>query len=158
MILEVWGLGLVWEHVLLGAQGVGLSRGPHLLLEESLPTGLHTGSCLCSQGLGELAQLVPCSLVPAACDAASAVTVTSSTMVSTYPGTGKTCCHDSRSFAMPGGSSLLWTARLAAGAATGWARPALRMPGCTGSCSAWLLAAALAASRPQQAVQQKAVD
>lgn len=33
---------------------VGLSRGSHLLLEESL-TGLQTGSC--SQGLGELVHL-----------------------------------------------------------------------------------------------------
>lgn len=43
--------------MLLGAHGVGLSRGPHLLLKESLLIGLKTSSCLCSQGLGELAHL-----------------------------------------------------------------------------------------------------
>lgn len=43
--------------MLLGAHGVGLSRGPHLLLKEALLIGLQTGSCLCSQGLGELAHL-----------------------------------------------------------------------------------------------------
>lgn len=53
----MWGLSLVWEHMLLGAHGVGLSRGPHLLLKESLLIGLQTGSSLCSQGLGELAHL-----------------------------------------------------------------------------------------------------
>lgn len=57
LALQVWGLGLTWEHVLLGAHGVGLSGGPHLLLKESLLIGLQTGSCLCSQGLGELAHL-----------------------------------------------------------------------------------------------------
>lgn len=43
--------------MLLGTHGVGLSRGPHLLLKESLLIGLKTSSCLCSQGLGELAHL-----------------------------------------------------------------------------------------------------
>lgn len=57
LALEVWGLSLAWEHMLLGAHGVGLSRGPHLLLEESLLIRLQTGSSLCSQGLGELAHL-----------------------------------------------------------------------------------------------------
>lgn len=55
LALEVWGLSLVREHMLLGAHGVGLSGGPHLLLEESLLIRLQTGSCLGSQGLGELA-------------------------------------------------------------------------------------------------------
>lgn len=57
LALEVWGLSLAWEHMLLGAHGVGLSRGPHLLLQESLLIRLQAGSCLCSQGLGELAHL-----------------------------------------------------------------------------------------------------
>lgn len=57
LALKVRGLGLIWEHVLLGAHGVGLSRGSHLLLKESLLIGLQTGSCLCPQGLGELAHL-----------------------------------------------------------------------------------------------------
>lgn len=57
LALQVWGLSLAREHVLLGAHGVGLSRRPHLLLKESLLIGLQTGSCLCSQGLGELAHL-----------------------------------------------------------------------------------------------------
>lgn len=39
----------------MGAHGVGLSRGPHLLLKESLLIDLQTGSCLRSQSLGELA-------------------------------------------------------------------------------------------------------
>lgn len=51
----MWGLSLIREHMLLGAHGVGLSRGPHLLLKESLLIDLQTGSCLRSQSLGELA-------------------------------------------------------------------------------------------------------
>lgn len=47
----------------MGAHGVGLSRGPHLLLKESLLVGLQTGSSLCSQGLGELAHLSHVSLL-----------------------------------------------------------------------------------------------
>lgn len=47
---------MIWEHMLLGTHGVGLSRGPHLLLKESLLISLQTGP-LCSQGLGELAHL-----------------------------------------------------------------------------------------------------
>lgn len=57
LALQVRGLSLVWEHMLLGTHGVGLSRGPHLLLEESLLIGLQTGSSLCSQGRGKLAHL-----------------------------------------------------------------------------------------------------
>lgn len=57
LALEVWGLRLAWEHMLLGAHGVGLSRGPHLLLEESLLIRLQAGPRLRSQGLGELAHL-----------------------------------------------------------------------------------------------------
>lgn len=48
---------MIWEHMLLGAHGVGLSRRPHLLLKKSLLIGLQTGPCLCSQCLGELAHL-----------------------------------------------------------------------------------------------------
>lgn len=57
LALQVWGLSLIWEHMLLGAHGVGLSRGPHLLLKEPLLISLQTGSCFCSQGLGHLAHL-----------------------------------------------------------------------------------------------------
>ena len=59
----MWGLSLIWEHTLLGAHGVGLSRGPHLLLKESLLRDLQTGSCLGSQGLEELAQLCQAPLL-----------------------------------------------------------------------------------------------
>lgn len=57
LALEVWGLRLAWEHMLLGAHGVGLGRGSHLLLEESLLIRLQAGSGLCPQGLRQLAHL-----------------------------------------------------------------------------------------------------
>lgn len=57
LALEVRGLSLTREHVLLGAHGVGLGRRAHLLLKEPLLVGLQTGSRLCSQGLRELAHL-----------------------------------------------------------------------------------------------------
>lgn len=64
LALQVWGLSLAREHVLLGAHGVGLSRRPHLLLKESLLIGLQTGSCLCSQGLGSwpTCPMFPCCI------------------------------------------------------------------------------------------------
>lgn len=60
----MWGLGLVGQHVLLGAHRIGLSRGPHLLLEQPLLESLlQTGSCLCTHGLGKLAYLSHVSLL-----------------------------------------------------------------------------------------------
>lgn len=60
---KVRGLSLTREHVLLGAHGVGLSGGPHLLLKEALLIGLQASSGLRPQGRGELAQLAPAPLL-----------------------------------------------------------------------------------------------
>lgn len=58
------GLGLIGEHVLLGAHRIGLSWGPHLLLKQPLLESLlQTGSCLCTHGLWKLAYLSHVSLL-----------------------------------------------------------------------------------------------
>lgn len=60
----MWGLGLIGEHVLLGAHRTGLSWGPHLLLKQPLLESLlQTGSCLCTHGLWKLAYLSHVSLL-----------------------------------------------------------------------------------------------
>lgn len=58
------GLGLIGEHVLLGAHRIGLSWGSHLLLKQPLLESLlQTGSCLCTHGLWKLAYLSHVSLL-----------------------------------------------------------------------------------------------